>query len=261
MPCDYDELYMISIPQAIEGCRVLCLGAGLKAGLDLVQAQVGTTGTVVVLDVADLTGPALAERFGAQDMADASFDLVLANSGINLLPDKPYLFCELYRLLKPGGELCLTTLFSDRRVPERLGSDLEPQASIFGGALYNEDFRRILRRAGWLDYRTAGRKPFRLAEAEQAGPLGMIAFSQKSIRAFKLASLEDICEDYGQVVTYNGTLPGSPHAFVLDDHHTFYSGRPERVCGNSAALVQETRFGSYFSVSGDRSVHFGVFPC
>jgi hypothetical protein len=33
------------------------------------------------------------------------------------------------------------------------------------------------------------------------------------------------------------------------------------VCGNTAAMVQETRFGRHFTVSGDRSTHFGIFPC
>ena len=33
------------------------------------------------------------------------------------------------------------------------------------------------------------------------------------------------------------------------------------VCGNSAAMVQETRFGRFFDVLGDRSTHFGLFDC
>ena len=131
---------------------------------------------------------------------------------------------------------------------------------LLSGALYSHDFRRLLSAAGWPDYRVVAVYPH-LPEPDQQTTFGMVAFSRRIIRTFKLTSLEDICEDYGQVVTYNGTLPGSPHSFVLDNHHTFYTGRPERVCGNSAALVQETRFGRYFSVSGDRSLHFGAFPC
>jgi len=63
------------------------------------------------------------------------------------------------------------------------------------------------------------------------------------------------------VAYYNGTIAGLAHSFRLDDHHTFYTGKPMLVCGNSAAMVQETRFGKHFTVTGDRSVHFGVFPC
>jgi hypothetical protein len=82
-----------------------------------------------------------------------------------------------------------------------------------------------------------------------------------TIRLFKLASLEDICEDYGQVAVYRGTITDHPHSFPLDDHHTFITGKPMLVCGNTAAMVQETRFGRHFSVSGDRAVHYGAFPC
>ncbi len=81
------------------------------------------------------------------------------------------------------------------------------------------------------------------------------------MRAFKLDALEDRCEDFGQVATYRGGAVGQAHGFVLDDHHTFEVGRPMLVCGNSAAMVQETRFGRYFDVTGDRSTHFGLFDC
>ncbi len=82
-----------------------------------------------------------------------------------------------------------------------------------------------------------------------------------TVRAFKLDSLEDLCEDYGQVVRYLGTIPHAKHAFALDDHHVFETGKPVLVCGNTAAMVEETRFGKHFRVDGDRRMHFGPFPC
>jgi hypothetical protein len=82
-----------------------------------------------------------------------------------------------------------------------------------------------------------------------------------TIRAFKLTSLEDICEDYGQVAYYLGTIPYHPHCFPLDDHHTFITGKPMLVCGNSAAMVGETRFCRHFKVIGGTSVHYGPFDC
>ncbi len=81
------------------------------------------------------------------------------------------------------------------------------------------------------------------------------------MRAFKLDTLEDICEDYGQVATYRGTIPESPHAFTLDDHHTFRTGKPMTVCGNTASMLEETRFARHFEITGDRSTHFGPFDC
>lgn len=62
-----------------------------------------------------------------------------------------------------------------------------------------------------------------------------------------------------QTATYLGTIPGNSPCFTLDDHHLFVTGRPMRVCGNTAAMVQQIRFGQYFRVTGDTSVHFGPF--
>lgn len=50
-------------------------------------------------------------------------------------------------------------------------------------------------------------------------------------------------------------------SIVLDDHHTFETGRPLAVCGNTAAVLEQTRFAPHFEVLGNRSVHYGLFPC
>jgi len=91
--------------------------------------------------------------------------------------------------------------------------------------------------------------------------LGAARFRSVTFRLFELDTLEERCEDYGQVATYRGTMPHAPHVHRLDDHHAFEAGRPERVCGNTAAMLSETRLAEHFTVSGDRSVHFGELPC
>ena len=100
-----------------------------------------------------------------------------------------------------------------------------------------------------------------LADPDILAKVGMIDFYSMTIRAFKLDTLEDSCEDYGQVATYLGTIPESPHQFMLDDYHLFKAGKPMLVCGNTASMVQETRYSKYFEVKGDRGTHYGLFPC
>lgn len=100
-----------------------------------------------------------------------------------------------------------------------------------------------------------------IGNSEVERMVGPTIFWSMKIRAFKLSSLEDICEDYGQVATYLGTIPDHSNQFPLDDHHTFVKGKPMLVCGNTAAMLEETRFGQHFRVTGDRSVHFGAFDC
>jgi hypothetical protein len=60
---------------------------------------------------------------------------------------------------------------------------------------------------------------------------------------------------------YKGTLPSYPHGSDLDDHHHCTTGKPMLVCSNTASMLSETWLEPHFAVSGDHSLHFGVFPC
>ena len=80
------------------------------------------------------------------------------------------------------------------------------------------------------------------------------------MRAFKV-ELEDVCENYGHVAWYQGTIEECPHSFVLDDHHEFKTGVPIPVCGNTANMILQTRLNEHFKVAGDFSTHYGLFDC
>ena len=79
------------------------------------------------------------------------------------------------------------------------------------------------------------------------------------VRLFKFQSLEEICENYGQSAMYLGTIPEMPHQFILDNEHLFRAGEPVRVCGNTIAMLGETRFARHFHIYGDRPVHSAPF--
>jgi SAM-dependent methyltransferase len=273
------------IPPAIDGCTILDLGCGSGRDVYLAAKLVGPAGSVIGVDmteeqlaVARRHVPGQMLQFGfatvnvdfrqgyiedlaACGIADNSIDLVISNCVLNLSPDKERVFSEIFRVLKPGGELYFSDVFADRRLPDKLRDDSLLYGECLGGALYIEDFRRMLRSLGCQDYRVKSSRPIVLEDPEVVAKAGMINFSSITVRAFKLDGLEDICEDYGQTATYLGTIPECPHHFPLDDHHTFVTGKPMLVCGNTAAMVQETRFGRHFRVTGDRSIHFGPFPC
>ena len=91
--------------------------------------------------------------------------------------------------------------------------------------------------------------------------IGKVDFYSMTVRAFKLNELEDKCEDYGQTAKYLGTIPVYPHTFNLDDHHVFVTGKPMLVCGNTASMLQKTRFARHFNVEGDQLNHYGLFGC
>ena len=273
------------IPTAIEGCTVLDLGCGTGRDVYLASRLVGAEGFVIGVDMTDdqlevarRHRDSQTRRFGfakpnvdfrqgyiedlaSMDIKDNSVDLVISNCVINLSPDKERVFAEIFRVLKPGGELYFSDVFAGRRVSAELRSDPVLYGECLSGALYVEDFRRLLARLGCPDYRVISKMPISIDNPEVEAKAGMIDFYSMTVRAFKLASLEDICEDYGQTATYLGTIAGMPHRFPLDDHHLFIAGKPMLVCGNTAAMVGETRFARHFRVTGDRTYHFGPFAC
>ncbi len=273
------------IPPAIEGCVVLDLGCGAGRDVYIASHLVGSKGFVIGVDmtyeqleVAKRHIHAHMNKFGYKrpnvefkkgfiedlreiEIADKSVDVVISNCVINLSTAKKRVFSEIFRILKPGGELYFSDIFAGRRVSDYLKDDPVLHSECLSGAMYIEDFRRLLREIGCLDYRVVTNKKISIDNPEVEAKVGMVDFYSMTVRAFKLDGLEDICEDYGQVGVYLGTIPGYPHAFELDDHHRFITGKPMLVCGNTASMLSETRFARYFKVKGDRSKHYGRFSC
>lgn len=272
------------LPPDIDGCVVLDIGCGSGQTAFAASRLVGPKGKVIGLDMREsllavakkhLPGQmkkfrykkpnvefikGLPEDLKAVGIKDKSVDVVVANEIINLSPDKRAVFAEIFRVLKPGGELCFTSVLTDRRLPAALANDAPLARTGIAGAMYGEDFRRLLLELGCKDYRNFTKEPLIICDPETTDKTGLASFSYRIIRTFKL-DLEDICEDYGQVAIYKGTMPGFPHAFPLDDHHLFITNKPMLVCGNSGGMVEDTRFGKHFTVAGDKTVHHGSFDC
>jgi arsenite methyltransferase len=272
------------IPSELKDCTVVDLGCGTGRDAYVLSKLVGEKGQVIGVDMtseqlevarrhqdyhAKLYGYAKSnvrfvqgyiEDLEGAGVASESVDVVVSNCVLNLSPDKERVFREIFRVLKPGGELYFSDVFTGRRVPEPLKQDPVLLGECLSGALYIEDFRRILAQVGCADYRVLSKTPIELTDEEVSRKIGMVDFYSMTMRAFKL-NLEDRCEDFGQVAYYLGTISEAPHAYVLDDHHTFKTGMPVPVCSNTAAMLASTRLQKHFKVTGDTSVHYGLFDC
>jgi arsenite methyltransferase len=270
-------------PQELTGTRILDLGSGSGRDCYLLAQLVGAGGSVVGVD---MTEEQLAvaeshlewhrERFGYTrsnvefklghiehldqlGLEDNSFDVIVSNCVINLSPDKPAVLKEAFRLLKPGGELYFSDVYSDRRVPKDLLDDPLLYGECLSGALYWNDFLRLATAAGFADPRLMEDRPITINNPEIEQRIGHINFYSATYRLFKIVGLESACEDYGQAVVYKGGIANSEQLFVLDNHHAIEKGRYFPVCGNTYRMLHESRFRDYFEFYGGWENHFGIF--
>jgi arsenite methyltransferase len=268
-------------PALLEGCRVLDLGCGSGRDVYALAQLVGPTGEVVGLDMTDEQLDVArkhqawhTEKFGYDnvrfvqgymehldqlDLEPGSFDIIVSNCVINLSPDKDAVLSGVHRLLKDGGEMYFSDVYSDRRVPESVRQDPVLYGECLGGALYWYDFLRIANKAGFIDPRLVEDRPLEITDPVLAARTGAIQFFSATYRLFRNDLLETDCEDYGQAVIYKGSIINSPEFFVLDKHHYIEAGKVFLVCGNTWRMLQETRFAPHFDFIGDFSRHYGIF--
>jgi SAM-dependent methyltransferase len=199
------------------------------------------------------------ERLDELNLPDNSFDIIVSNCVINLSPDKEAVLAEAYRLLKPGGEMYFSDVYSDRRVPTELLSDPILYGECLSGALYWNDFVNLAQKVGFTDPRLVEDRPLEINNAQIIEKIGHIGFYSATYRLFKVDGLESHCEDYGQAVIYKGTMENLPHSFILDKHHVINKGKIFPVCGNTWRMLKDSRFAEHFEFIGNFDTHYGIF--
>lgn len=274
------------LPTSIEGLNVLDLGCGSGRDCYMAAALVGETGSVTGIDMtaeqlvtarehaeAYATGvlgyarsnmrflEGMMEFLGDAGVKPESMDLVISNCVINLSPNKEKVIQECFQCLKEGGELYFSDVYCSRRLPQATREHDVMLGECLGGALYIEDFKRICHKVGFTDPRELTREEIVVTDPDLKLLCTGATFYSITYRCFKLPQLETLCEDYGQVAFYKGTIADSPTFYALDDHHVFEAGRPMLVCGNTASMVSESWLATHFQVIGNRDVHFGLFDC
>lgn len=270
------------VPTALTNRAVLDLGCGTGRDVYLAAQMIGPQGRVVGVDMTD-EQLAIAEKHKAQfcqthqlkesqisfvkgfieqlDQAgieDESFDIAISNCVVNLATNKKKVLASLYRTLKEEGEFYLSDVFVDRRLPKPIAEHELLYSECLGGALYQHDFKYMAQEVGFKDIRTMTQKAIEIHDPQLRKLIGEARFTSVTYRLFKIASLDYQCEDYGQSATYKGGIEGHPTLFWFDEHHAFEKGRPERVCGNTFAMLK-ARYADFFDLTGDRSTHFGFF--
>jgi len=272
------------LPEQLDSLTILDLGCGAGRDAYLLSQLVGENGTIIGVDMTEeqlviarqhetfhqrafgyqrsnvrfLHG--YIEQLNELNLADLSVDIVVSNCVINLAMDKAAVLREVYRVLKPGGELYFSDVYSDRRIPKALVNDPILYGECLSGALYWNDFVPLARAQGFIDPRLVADRSITIDNPQLQDKVGNIHFYSATYRLFKLPNLELACEDHGQAVVYRGTIPHHPHAFVLDKHHFIETGKQFPVCGNTWRMLHETRFAPHFDFYGNFDCHYGIFP-
>lgn len=147
---------------------VVDLGCGGGLDVFLAAAKVGPTGKAIGIDMTSQMIE-LARRNASRGaegrpitnvefhqatidklpLPDASVDCVISNCVINLAPDKPAVFREAVRVLKPGGRFAVSDIALKKPLPPEVGNDLMAYVGCIGGAMLMEDYRRELLAAGF----------------------------------------------------------------------------------------------------------------
>ncbi|MEX2175901.1 MAG: arsenite methyltransferase [Pirellulaceae bacterium] len=155
-------------PTALAGLRpgetVVDLGCGGGLDVFLAARRVGPSGRAIGIDMTPEM-LALARKNAAQaglanvefhqatidrlPLADGSVDCVISNCVINLAPDKPAVFHEIARVLRPGGRVALSDIALKQPLPAELASDLMAYVGCIAGAISLDEYRAGLLAAGF----------------------------------------------------------------------------------------------------------------
>lgn len=150
------------------GETVVDLGSGAGFDCFLAARRVGGGGMVIGVDMTpDMISKARenAARGGfanvefrlgeieALPVADGTVDLLLSNCVINLSPDKPRVYREALRVLKPGGRLAISDIVALQPIPDALRADFAAYTGCVAGAALRGDVEAMLEGAGFVEVR------------------------------------------------------------------------------------------------------------
>ena len=156
----------VTLASLEEGQTVLDLGSGGGIDCFLAAKKVGPTGKVIGVDMTSAMierARANKAKLGAENVefrlgeieqlpvADNTVDVIISNCVINLSPDKPQVFREAFRSLRPGGRIAVSDIVTDGPLPDIIKNSLSAWAGCIAGALDVKDYIAAIQDAGFED--------------------------------------------------------------------------------------------------------------
>jgi SAM-dependent methyltransferase len=150
------------------GETIIDLGSGGGFDCFLAAQELNGTGRVIGIDMTPAMiskARANAEKGGYSNVefrlgeieflpvADNTVDVIISNCVINLSPNKPRVFSDAFRVLKPGGRLAISDVVASCELPEHIRSDLALYSGCMAGASLVEELETFMSEAGFTDIR------------------------------------------------------------------------------------------------------------
>ncbi|XP_040042492.2 arsenite methyltransferase isoform X1 [Gasterosteus aculeatus] len=268
------------VPECLEGCRVLDLGSGSGRDCYMLSQLVGETGHVTGID---MTGDQLdvartyvdhhAKEFGYKEsnvsfvqgyiealteagLEKNSFDIIISNCVVNLSPDKKRVLAEAYSVLKDGGELYFSDVYSSGRLTEEIKNHKVLWGECLGGALWWKDLLQLAEEVGFSPPRLVTASVITVDNKELQDILGDFKFVSATYRLFKVPK----GNTKPSQVIYNGSITGVEDSFQFDCQYTFKVDNVVEVDGEVATILTQSRFMDDFTFqpAGGRSVSCGA---
>jgi arsenite methyltransferase len=237
------------------GETILDIGSG--GGIDCFEAsrRVGPTGRVIGIDMTDEmlavarhNAPIVASNLGypvsnvefrnglaeAMPVEDGCVDLIISNCVINLAPEKPKVFREMFRVLRPGGRFTISDIVSDQPVPNYLVHDAEKWGNCLSGALQVGDYITKMVEAGFLGIHQLKAIPWQVIDG--------VHFLSITLTGYKLPTPENYRDGYA-------TLTGPFRAVTDELGQTYHRGQPRRIDARTAQLLSAQALQPLFLVS------------
>lgn len=163
-----------------EGDHVLDLGSGAGNDCFVARAIVGETGTVTGLDMTEQMINKARENctklnfnnvefvlgdIEAMPFDDKTFDVVISNCVLNLVPDKTKAFREILRVLKSEGHFCVSDVVIKGKLSEKMKKDAEMYAGCVSGASEMTEYMKIIENSGFLNVKVHKQKEIKLPDS------------------------------------------------------------------------------------------------
>lgn len=156
----------LALAEIEPGMTVLDLGSGAGFDAFLAWRRVGPNGRVIGVDMTDdmlARARENAANLGATNVEfrkgqieklpveNGSVDFIISNCVINLSPDKPAVFREISRVLKPGGRFAVSDVVLLSELPQEIADDVNAHVGCISGASLMNDYLRFALEAGLVD--------------------------------------------------------------------------------------------------------------